>query len=220
MLLGRPTLLLLLLLPSLVGCTLLPYEAVPRPRVENPRPDLAEIVLVGFDGRPANEDPLRWQRSIQEQLLDIDGIDRIEAPLSEESPLLDPAPGRAFLALTVLHFDPYYPPEAIVEISYDIPAAPERTTNAILDLDRLGREQVVTAPAAARRQSFQLRVDADDSRLGHDLVRFAHAQLDGDRGSAPVDRVLRDSDRFVDFVSWLAVRETFARLSTPGKETR
>ena len=201
------------------GCSLLPYEAVPHPRISNPRTDLDEVILVNFDGRPANEDPMRWQRSVQQQLLDIEGIDRIEVPLTADSPLLDPAPGRAFIGLTVLHFDPFYPPEAIVEVTFDVPAAPERTADAILQLDRIGREHTVSTGGSASGHRFQMRIDADDSRIGRDLVVFANSQLDGDRGSAPVDRVLRDSSRFVDFVSYLVLKETFTRLTETEKGT-
>ena len=195
------------------GCSLLPFEAIPHARIVNPRDDLQEVVLVGFDGRPSAEDPARWEHSIRQQLLDIRGIDRIEVPLQADDPLLTPAPGRAFLGLTVLHFDPYYPPEALIEITLDVPAAPRTASSEILDLDRMGREQVVSTGGSARQQRFQMRIDADDSRIGRDLLVFARAQLDGDRGFDPVDRVLRDSTRFVDFVSYLVIKESFRRLS-------
>ncbi len=217
---AKPTLTacaLLFLALATSGCSFLPFEAVPHARIQNPRDDVSEVVLVGFDGRPAAEDPVRWERSIQQQLLDVHGIDRIEIPVDGNDPLLSPAPGRAFLGLTVLHFDPYYPPEAIVEITLDVPAAPRSASSDILDLDRMGREQLVSAGGSATQQRFQMRIDADDSRIGRDLLVFARAQLDGDRGFDPIDRVLRDSTRFVDFVSYLVLKESFRRLTEKEK---
>ena len=195
------------------GCSFLPFEAMPRTRVANPRADLHEVILVGFDGRPANTDPAIWETSLREQLLDVRGIDRIEIPTHADDPLLIPAPGRAFIGLTVLQFDPYYPPEVVVEVSLDVPSAPRRASADILELDRQGREHMVSARGAASQHRFQLRIDADDSRIGSDLVRFARSQLDGDRGLEPIDRVLRDSGRFVDFASWLILKESFRRLA-------
>jgi len=194
------------------GCSLLPYEAKPRPRLENPRVDLDEFVLVPVEAVPEAGEPEAWRRSIQGQLLDVVGIDRIRVPADPEDPSLSPARGRAFLALSVLHFDPYYPPEAIIEVALDVPAAPSDDDGDILELDRRGRERAAANPAAASPLRFQLRVDADDSRIAEDLVTFAHAQLDGDRGSEPLERVLRDSARFIDFVSYLLVKESFRRL--------
>lgn len=194
------------------GCAFLPFDARPRPRISNPRPDLDELVLVGFTGVAAAGDKVQWERSVQGQLLDIDGIDRIQVALAADDPLRIPAPGRAFLGLTVLHFDPYYPPEAIIEIALDVPAAPRRASKSVLELDREGRERLASASAPAAPLRFQLRVDADDARIAKDLVAFAHAQLDGDRGLDPIDRVLRDSGRFIDFVSYLALKESFRRL--------
>ena len=213
---GRSPLVRTIALGSLLlatGCSLLPFEAMPRPRVKNPRSDLHEVILVGFDGRPANVNPAIWESSLREQLLDVDGIDRIEIPTQADDPPLIAAPGRAFIGLTVLQFDPYYPPEVVVEVSLDVPSAPSRASADVLELDRQGREHLVEVGGSASQHRFQLRIDADDSRIGSDLVRFARSQLDGDRGLDPIDRVLRDSSRFVDFASWLILKESFRRLA-------
>jgi len=195
------------------GCTMLPYQAKQKPQLENPRPDIDEVILAPVQGSPHAGDLAAWENQFHHQLLDVSGIRKVDRAVSENDPRLTPSPTTAVLWVTVLDFDAYYPPQTTLEIFFQFPSAPRRAPNSLLDLDRMGREQLVTLGSENSQQRFQIRVAADDSRHGYDLLKFAKAQMDGDRGFDPIDRVLRDSSRFQAFASYVAIKRCFQEMS-------
>ena len=67
--------------------------------------------------------------------------------------------------------------------------------------------------------SFQLHLRADDPDVARKLARYARSQGDHDRGFDQSDRILRISDRFIDFGAFETVRECFNRINSTEEES-
>jgi len=100
---------LLLLIALTTGCTMLPYQAKQKPQLENPRPDIDEVILAPVHGSPHAGDLTAWENQFHHQLLDVSGIRKVDRAISENDSRLTPTPSTAVLWVTVLDFDAYYP---------------------------------------------------------------------------------------------------------------
>ena len=120
----------------------------------------------------------------------------------------------------MLEFDPYYPPAALVEVNFYLPPEATGTGYDPLTLDRMG-----TAPGSSQATDqgpwlrFQRRYSADDSGVMESIRSYAASAGDTERGFDPVDRIVRISDRFMDFVLYETLKECFSRIDTKEEES-
>ena len=195
------------------------------PPVENPLGSLTGVSLAPVSV-PSEYADRKWTEQLRGALLRVDNLDNV--PLvpwsmadrkSRKLPELG-ADSQALLHLTVIEFDPYYPPSATVEVDFYIGHQALAPEMSIIEMERHGR------PLGAKKQGprspwirFQRVVNLTDPKVARRLARYAEAQGDNDRGLAGVDRVARVSDRYMDFVLHDTVQECFARISNKEKET-
>ncbi|MEM7166965.1 MAG: hypothetical protein AAF581_15990 [Planctomycetota bacterium] len=217
----RLALLCLGLVPLLSGCKLYyaVHEHFTRPRafeaIAAPHDAFDEVAIVPVPAYDADTS-IRWTNFLNRQLLHVDGLDRVrilDGVLPTASKQLTRAleGSDGLLQVTVLDFDPYYPPSAHVEVALFVPGGPMRKDDSIVELDRQG----AATGAGARKQGpwlrFETTCDAADPTLQSELTHFARAHYDDDRGMDELDRVTRVSDRFMNFVFHRALAECFER---------
>ncbi len=194
------------------------------PRIANPLEQLEEVSLLPIIAESLDRSQ-SWTDSFRKNLLRVDGIDRVvltDYPVTDGQPMpasytLDELPiaatSQALVEIKVLTFDPYYPPSASIEVHVYVPSGVRRPGDSGLDLDRQGHMPVGGFGQIAKHQlSFQAVYRTDDPQTAFEVQKYAWTLSDDDRGMTDVDRILRSSDRFIDFVAFEAIEQCFARL--------
>lgn len=206
----------LALLPT--GCYLFP------PRVANPVPGLKEISLIPVAAETIDRSTT-WTSRLRNNLLRVDGVDRVElvAPaMAKErgrSNLLPIAEtSQALIEVELLDFNPYYPPSATVKVDLYVPSGGRTSSHEGIEMDRWGSLSKSKVRVARHRVSFTVVVRTEDPESDLRLRLYAATLTDDDRGYDAVDRILRTSDRFIDFVAYESVRQSFNRLSALYQE--
>ncbi|MEM7262291.1 MAG: hypothetical protein AAF488_09905 [Planctomycetota bacterium] len=215
-------LLVLTSLCLLPGCGML--------RINNPVEGLSEVSLLPIAAESL-ERSQTWTDAFRKNLLRVNGIDRVvltdygmqHGQPTPASFTLDDLPiaqgSQALLEIQVLTFDPYYPPSASVEVNLYVPGGMRPADDAGLDLDRQGAmPRRGSHRAAEHRLTFQKHLRADDPATAWEVEKYALLQLDDDRGMDGVDRVLRSSKRFIDFVAYETLEEVFSRVEALHEE--
>lgn len=204
-----------------VGCSALTGCAWFAPRVDNPVPGLEEVSLIPVAAHTF-EDSIAWTTRLRDNLLRVHGVDRVQVVdpgLTDDTPrpphqLPIAETSQALLEVRLLDFDPYYPPSATVEVDLYVPSAGRASPDAGLHMDRWGSIQRASSKVARHKVSFTIVVRTDDPQTDLRLRLYAATLTDDDRGYDSVDRILRTSDRFIDFVAFESIRQSFERLGS------
>ncbi len=214
---------------ALSGCGRLKYwdfhHSSLLPPIENPLPALHDISIAPVEA-PADFAESEWSSHLEQALLEVEGVTMVRrvAALGTDRrvdgiPRLENG-SQALLHLAVLSFDPYYPPTAHIEVDFYVPRHLVEEDRSVLEMDRHGSPP--HRSDAAKREPwirFQRVFDAQDPEVARALSKFARCQGDWDRGLGEEDRVLRVSDRFIDFVCYETLKSCFARITTKEKES-
>jgi hypothetical protein len=207
--------------PFLCGCYLFPGYTPDLEPITNVVPSLTGVSVVPVRAQNPEASGV-WTQAIANNLLRVDGIDSVRFTTGAEPEVFAPAraprpePGtQGVFALEIRAFNPYYPPSAQVEVSfYRSPGSTPANRDAIF-LERRGTAQVSpTRGSTTPWLRFQLSLRADDPKTMRLLKRYARSQGDADRGFDKLDRIVRISNRFIDFVVHETIRECFQRLET------
>ena len=195
--------------------------------IRNPVPGLIAVSVL-----PVHADSLdnsaSWIQALESNLLRVEGMQtvRVATPPSKRlltgpDPKLSVVEGtQGLIELKVRGFDPYYPPSAQVEVNVYFPGQTQQKQDSVLQLERMGvATQTSGRKTLKARLSFQLDIRADDPQVAERLKHYARCQGDGDRGFSPTDRILRISDRFIDFVVYETVKECFYRIDSSERES-
>ncbi|MFN0060596.1 MAG: hypothetical protein ACKVX7_19240 [Planctomycetota bacterium] len=203
------------------GCALT-TRTLPLAPIVNPLSHVKEIRLTPIISTD-HATSLTWTDCVRDHLLRVKGIERVVIGQSGASTATNgvvPATlkaadaAEARLEIRVLSFNPFYPPSASVEVEFDTAPGPRGAPRDGMFLERRGTAHEPAAePAAPSSGRFQLVLRAEDSETAALIQRYAWSQGDHDRGYAQTDRILRVSDRYIDFVAYQCVQETFARLN-------
>ena len=194
-------------------------------RIDSPMEELHEVSLLPVIAESINKSQ-SWTDSFRKNLLRVEGIDRVvltEYPVTDGQPMpasysQDELPiaetSQALVEIKLLTFDPYYPPSASLEVNLYVPSGIQKKDDPGMSLDRQGQMPLRGFGRIAKhKMTFQLVYRADDPKTNFELKKYAWAQSDDDRGMTSVDRIVRSSDRFIDFVAFETIEESCARLA-------
>ena len=181
---------LLTLLLTLCGCSLIPGWTPDLPLIDNGVALLKSVSLVPVVAE-SPEASGTWTRSLQSGLLKVDGVDSVRFTTAQPSRILDSMGDtppivegtQGLLEVKLIGFDPYYPPSAQLEVNFYLPRRSGAPVGDVIFLERQG----TTGPDSATEHQgpwihFQLDLRTDDPVTMRRLRRYARAQGAKDRG--------------------------------------
>ncbi len=202
--------------------------------IEHNMSNLKSIALVPVDivegSMQSNQHQEQWTSKLQKALLHVDGLQMVQLvsgtdksmmsssqnTMNQSSGMQIPNGSQGILRFKVLDFDPYYPPTAHVQVELYLPGGVQKKKeNKLLQLDRQGMGVSSSQHDASPSQwiRFQKVYKADDPKVAYAIQSYSLSQGDKDRGLSTTDRIVKVSDRYIEFVLYQSLRDAFAQFS-------